>query len=86
LRWLAIAALAAASAALVAKVAADHVVATQVVAAIGGALLTVGGAATVAVFWPARAESEWRSLAAAGGFFAASLGVFTMAAGAGLFH
>lgn len=78
--------LAAGSGLIVAKVAADHVATIQVVAAVGGAVLTVGGAGVVVACWPSRLQSELSRLAASAGFFIACIGVVTMTTGAGLFH
>lgn len=71
---------------MVARVAAQHVVGMQIVAATAGALMTVIGVAILARTRPDPTGSEWRTLAAAAAFFCVCLGVFVMAMGVGLFH
>lgn len=86
IRWLVVAVIAAASLVIVASVVANHAVALQVGGAAGGAVFATGGAALGAVQWPRRATSEASRALAAFGFLGCCVGLFTMLAGAGLYH
>ena len=85
-RWALVAAIAVGCGLIVAGVSANHALPIQVVAAATGAALTLGGTSIAVSMWPGRNDSELRRLLASLGFLAACIGVFTMGAGAGLFH
>lgn len=69
-----------------AAVAANHALTIQVVGAAAGAAMTTGGVALAVSFWSHRRTSELRHLLTGVGFFLACVGVFTLLAGAGLYH
>lgn len=86
LRWVAVAGIAGGSALVAVEVARDHALEIQVVGAVAGATLAIGGSALTAWAWPDRRRSELCRLLASLGFLVACVGALAMGAGIGILH